>query len=138
MLNSQLERNFRCQDDDQLVMGKNVMVVDDDGSLRESLRYGLESYGLRVTLCENATEALLYSMMEEFDYIITDYDLPGLDGIDLIRRLRERSSFTTVIIGMSGNDLGETFLENGANDFLLKPFAPYTLAMMIDGGDLLI
>ncbi len=136
MMGEQLERSFRCQDSDQMVTGRNVMIVDDDRALRDSLRYALESYGMRVTLCENATEALLYSMMEEFDFIVTDDDMPGLHGLDLIKRLRERCSFT-VIIGMSGNDLGEAFLENGANDFLLKPFAPYTLAMMIDGGDIL-
>lgn len=136
MMGEQLERSFRCEDNDQMVMGRNVMIVDDDRALLANLRYALESYGMRVTLCENATEALLYSMMEEFDFIVTDDDMPGLHGLDLIKRLRERCSFT-VIIGMSGNDLGEAFLENGANDFLLKPFAPYTLAMMIDGGDIL-
>jgi len=113
-----------------------VMIIDDDGDIRSSLVYALDSCGFPVTSCENGTEALLNSMFEEFDYFITDYDMPGMDGIALVRRLRERFP-RAVIIGTSGKDLGEEFLRAGANDFLRKPFVPYRLAMMIDGGDIL-
>ena len=113
-----------------------VMIIDDDRDIRSSLVYALDSCGFTVTACENGTEALLNSMFEEFDYIITDYDMPGMDGVELVRRLRGRFP-RAVIIGTSGKDLGEEFLRAGANDFLRKPFVPYRLAMMIDGGDIL-
>ena len=113
-----------------------VMIIDDDRDIRSSLVYALDSCGFPVTSCENGTEALLNSMFEEFDYFITDYDMPGMDGIALVRRLRERFP-RAVIIGTSGKDLGEEFLRAGANDFLRKPFVPFRLAMMIDGGDIL-
>ncbi len=117
--------------------GPTVLVVDDDQEMRDSLQYALSSYNMQVTLCENATEALLAAMGGSFDFIITDYKMPGMDGIELVRRLRAQQPPLTVIIGMSGMSVGRVFLEAGANDFLLKPFVPYDLAMMIDGGDIL-
>ena len=117
--------------------GPNVLVVDDDKEMRDSLQYALSSYNMHVTLCENATEALLAAMRESFDFVVTDYKMPGMDGIELVRRLRAQQPALTVIIGMSGMSVGRLFLETGANDFLLKPFVPYNLAMMIDGGDIL-
>jgi CheY-like chemotaxis protein len=121
---------------DQLQVALKVMVVDDNDALRESLTYALEYYGLDVTCCANATEALLQSMMKEFHYIITDYSMPGMNGVELVKRLRVKFPYT-VIIGMSAEEVGEQFFRAGANDFLLKPFAPYGLAMMIDGGEIL-
>jgi CheY-like chemotaxis protein len=115
---------------------QKVMVVDDNAELISILRYGLDSYGFQVTFCDNGTEALKKAMHDEFDYIITDYHMPQMNGIELTKRLRERSS-RVIIIGMSADDLGIDFLNAGANDFLQKPFVPYRLAMMIDGGDIL-
>ena len=112
------------------------MVVDDNEDIRDMLRYGLDSYGFEVTFCENGNEAIKKAMHEEFDYIITDYQMPQINGIELTRWLRERSS-RVIIIGISADDLGLDFLNAGANDFLQKPFVPYRLAMMIDGGDIL-
>ncbi|MHB8843635.1 MAG: response regulator [Nitrospirota bacterium] len=113
-----------------------VMVVDDDPSIRKTMTYAFESYGYQVRTCENATEALLWALAEASDYVITDYRMPGMNGLDLTRRLRKQLP-ATIIIGMSGDDRGTEFLEAGANDFLQKPFAPYDLVMMIDGRDLL-
>lgn len=121
---------------DELQLAPKAMIVEDNTIIRETLAYALESYGLQVTCCENATEALLQTMMQEFHYIITDYSMPGMNGLELSRRLRAKFPLT-VIIGMSSEDVEEPFLRSGANDFLLKPFAPYTLAMMIDGGEIL-
>ena len=115
---------------------EKVMVVDDNADIRNMLRYGLDSYGFEVTFCENGTEAIKKAKHEEFDYIITDYQMPLINGIELTRWLRERSS-RVIIIGISADDIGIIFLNAGANDFLQKPFVPYRLAMMIDGGDIL-
>ncbi len=116
--------------------GPRVLVVDDDKDVRDSLEYALGSYGMRVTLCGNATEALLFAMGERFDFILTDFEMPGLDGLELVRRLRGLQPDLTVIIGMGGENLHRCFLEMGANDFVGKPFVPHHVAMMLDGGDL--
>jgi DNA-binding response OmpR family regulator len=115
---------------------QKVLIVDDNPELISTLRYGLDSYGFQVAFCETAIEALNLAMNVDFDYIVTDYQMPQMNGIELTKRLRELSS-RVVIIGMSDDDLGIAFLNAGANDFLQKPFIPYRLAMMIDGGDIL-
>ena len=112
-----------------------VMVVDDDQEVLKVMAYGLESYGYEVLTCENATEALLMALTDPSDYVITDHDMPGMDGVELTRRLREILP-AAIIIGMSGRDHGMVFLQAGANDFVQKPFVPYDLVMMIDGRDL--
>lgn len=114
----------------------SVMIIDDDREILNSLQYALGSYGHQVTLCENGTQAMMRAAMNDFDCIITDFSMPGMDGIELTRRLRDRFPMA-IIIGMSLKELGETFLSAGANDFLRKPFAPYELAMMLNGDDIL-
>lgn len=113
-----------------------VLIVDDEPNIRDTLQYALISYGLQVASCGNAADALLRSMFDDFQFIITDHDMPGMSGVELVKRLRERHPLS-VIIGMSGYDRSLEFFQAGANDFLQKPFAPFRLAMMIDGEDLL-
>ena len=115
---------------------QKVLVVDDNAELRNMLRYGLDSYGFEVTFCKSGTEAFKKVMHDEFDYVITDFQMPQMNGIELTKKLRKHSP-RIIIIGMSAEDLGTDFLNAGANDFLQKPFVPYRLAMMIDGGDIL-
>ena len=117
--------------------GKRVMIVEDDKHLGSALQSALSSFNFEVRLCENGTEALLCVMSEEFDYIISDYKMPGMDGLELTKRLRKNIAPLTVLIGMSGEDRGMDFLNTGANDFLQKPFSANRLAMMMDGGDVL-
>jgi len=112
-----------------------VLLIDDDQDVLKIVRYALESCGFEVRTCENAVEAELAALSACDDYIITDHDMPGMDGLELTRRLR-RNCPESVIIGMSGRDLNREFLAAGANDFIRKPCAPYHLAMMLDGGDL--
>lgn len=115
---------------------QKVMIVDGDKQAFRSLQYALTSYGFHVVLCKSALVALLCSKLEQFDFIITGDEMPDMDGVELTRRLRGHLPLT-IIIGMSRTDRGEVFLRAGANDFIQKPFVPYRLAMMIDGGDIL-
>ena len=64
---------------------QKVMVVDDNAELKSILRYGLDSCGFQVTFCENGAEALEKAMHEEFDYIIIDYHMPQMNGIELTK-----------------------------------------------------
>lgn len=128
MTTDSMEQYRGCRDGEGAP--QRVLIIDDEEHLRDMLARILTSYRLEVTTCENAVEALLQPMLHDFHYILTDCNMPGMNGIDLTKRLRERLPFT-VIIGMSGNDRGIDFLLAGANDFLQKPFAPSRLAMMI-------
>ena len=113
----------------------SVLIVDDDKEVRDGLRYALSSYNMDVTLCENGNAGLLAAMNGYYDYIITDFKMPGMHGIELVRQLRAVQPALVVIIGMSTMDMGGPFLEAGANDFIEKPFVPINVAMMLDGGD---
>ncbi len=108
-----------------------VLIVDNEKRMLELLTIVLSDCGLRVTACENGTDAIKRSLSAEFEYIITDYDMPGMNGIELTRRVRMMFPLA-IIIGMSGSDRNIEFLSAGANDFLQKPFPAYTLATMVD------
>lgn len=128
MTTDSMEQDGNCRGREPL----RVLIVDDEKHLRDMLARVLSSYRLEVTTCENAVEALLQPMLYDFHYILTDCNMPGMNGIDLTKRLRERLPFT-IIIGMSGTDKSIDFLLAGANDFLQKPFVQDDLAMMITG-----
>lgn len=112
-----------------------VIVVCDDRGLISMLRYALDSYGLDVMFCDNGYEVIYGSMLGECDVVVTDYDIPGMNGLELTRRLRKHFP-RAHLIGMSGADREADFLRAGANNFLRKPFVPYRLAMMIKGRDI--
>lgn len=120
----------------ELGCGQKTMIVGCDKDLRDTITYALDSYGFQLDFFKNGSEALSNAVIDLLDCIIIDCDLAGLDGVELIRRLREQFSLA-IIIGMSREDRGAAFLQAGANDFLQKPFVPYRLAMMLDGGDIL-
>jgi len=119
-----------------MLMGQGlIMIVDNDRDILGIMRYALESYGYLVIACESADEAQLWAETNPCDVVITDHDMPGVNGLTLVRELRSLLP-AAVIIGMSGQDMNIPFLKEGANDFIRKPFVPYDLVMMIDGGDL--
>ena len=117
--------------------GNRVMVVDDNRIIRTVILHALTSCNFEVKVCENSTEALFTLLSAEFDYIFIDFDMPGMDGLELTKRLRKKVSPLTVLIGMSGEDRSMAFLNAGANDFLAKPFDTYDLAALMDGGKIL-
>ncbi len=113
---------------------RRVLLVDNDARLLALLAAVLADYGLIVTVSQSPADAIRRSMHNEFEYIVMDYELPGMNGLELTAHLRKLHPFA-IIIGMSGADRGIEFLRAGANDFLLKPFAPHQLAGMLDGRD---
>lgn len=100
--------------------GKNVLLIDDDIHAAGSVRSILESLGFQVKVCENGDEALQCSMDMVFDYIITDHDMPGMNGLEVTRKMRQRFP-RAYLIGMSGSDKCDAFLFAGANWYIHKP-----------------
>jgi DNA-binding response OmpR family regulator len=91
---------------------------------------------MQVLFCHDGEEVLVYSIIDPFDCIIIDCNTSGMDGIDLIKRLRRQFAFA-IIIGLCKEDRGTAYLQAGANDFLQNLFVPYRPAMMLDGRDIL-
>ncbi len=115
---------------------QKALIVTGDEDLKGALQYALESYKKQVLFCQDGAEVSAFSMLDPFDCIIIDSDTLCVDGIALIKGLREQFELA-IIIGLCREDRGVEYLEAGANDFLQKPFVPYRLAMMLDGGDIL-
>jgi diguanylate cyclase (GGDEF)-like protein len=105
-----------------------ALVVDDSPSARLMVAELLSSYGFRVLLAGDGAQALVAVEQDPgIRLVITDHEMPGLTGVELSAKLRERYNRDRLaIIGVSGANKGELvarFLKNGANDFLHKPFS---------------
>jgi two-component system, OmpR family, response regulator MtrA len=104
-------------------MSRLLLVVEDDPSLREVIRLGLETEGYRVTVAEDGPSALLAFASHRPDLVLLDVMLPGLDGFAVCRELRKVSLVPIVMLTArtSTADI-VTGLEAGADDYVTKPF----------------
>jgi two-component system, LuxR family, response regulator FixJ len=101
-----------------------VHVVDDDVAVRKSLAFLLASEGLPVRLHESASAFLEGAQDVEAGCIVTDVRMPGIDGIEFLRRLKERGLALPVIVmtGHADVPMAVEAMKEGAVDFLEKPF----------------
>ena len=105
-------------------MGRSVLVVEDDALMRSFIADVLDGAGYRVELAGDAEAALALLGREPFDLVITDLKMPGLDGLELLRRGKAvRAESRWVMITAHGS-IGTAVdaMKAGASDFLLKPF----------------
>jgi two-component system response regulator MprA len=103
----------------------NVLVVDDEDAVRESLRHALELEGYGVELAPDGGRALAQIEVSTPDAIILDVLMPGVNGIEVARRLRSRGNHVPILMltaRAAVNDRVEG-LDAGADDYLVKPFA---------------
>lgn len=102
---------------------QHVLIVDDDCLLVNSMGRVFQRAGCRVSICYSGDEALRRVDEERFDVIITDYQMPNMDGIELTRKLRQRAN-GSAIVGMSCSEAGDEFRSAGADAFFRKPLMP--------------
>ncbi len=102
-----------------------VLVVEDYAPLRKAVVQGLEEAGFAVDATGDGQEALWYAGDEHYDVIVLDLMLPGIDGLTLLKRLREAGNKTHVLILTAKDTLDDRVrgLNVGADDYLVKPFA---------------
>jgi CheY-like chemotaxis protein len=108
---------------------KKILIVDDDWAVRELLKESLEFGGHSAVTVENGSQAYEQFRLNSFDMVFMDINMPKMDGIETVKAIRERHPDIPIIIMSGRNDpesIKEAF-ENGANDFLQKPFTPKTL-----------
>jgi two-component system, OmpR family, response regulator MprA len=103
----------------------NVLVVDDDFAIRESLDRSLRANGHDVELASDGSEALRAIEGEPFDAVVLDVLMPGRDGIDVCRTLRAAGNRTPILMLTARDTVPDRVagLEAGADDYLVKPFA---------------
>jgi len=102
-----------------------ILIIEDSERLQRSLSMGLSKEGFRVDVSGNGNEAYLMARSFDYDVIILDLMLPGMDGITLLTKLRHDKNPVNVLI-LSAKDMVEdrvTGLQTGADDYLIKPFA---------------
>jgi DNA-binding response OmpR family regulator len=102
-----------------------LLIVEDDRRLAHQLKKGLDEQGHTVTVASDGTEGLETAKHGDFDVLVLDVMLPGLDGFSIVRRLRAAGK-TTPILLLTARDAAEdvvTGLDAGADDYLTKPFS---------------
>ena len=104
-----------------------VLLVEDEPAQREILRYNLSSEGYEVTVAENGDDALLLAEEVRPDLVLLDWMLPGVSGIEVLRRLKNRrQSVETPVIMLSARteEMDRVRgLETGADDYMVKPYS---------------
>lgn len=110
-----------------------ILVVDDEPPIRRLLKTALTAQSWRVEEAADGLEALDFLRRSKVDLIVLDLGLPGLEGLDVIRRLREVGNVTPIIVLSSrGDEKGKVAaLDLGADDYVTKPFGVEELAARI-------
>ncbi len=109
-----------------------VLIIEDDPDLLMVLSNYLKKYGIENSYAEDPYIGLSMLTQEKFDLIILDLTLPGMDGLEVINKIRENSDIP-IIISSARNDLTDKVigLERGADDYMPKPYDPRELVTRI-------
>lgn len=109
-----------------------ILIVEDDLSLSDVIAFTLRRAGFEVTMAYDGESALRNWQTTAPTLLILDLNLPKLDGLSVLRRIREESDIPIIILSVQGGD--ETIvrgLELGADDYIVKPFSPTQLVARI-------
>jgi len=103
----------------------NLLVIEDEPKVAKSLKQGFSEAGYIVSIANSGEEGLSIFLEQELDIVILDLNLPGRDGIDILKTLRQHTNTLPVIILSARDDINDRVLglDSGANDYLIKPFA---------------
>jgi two-component system, chemotaxis family, chemotaxis protein CheY len=114
---------------------KTILAVDDSGSLRQMLVLSLQEAGYGVIEAVDGQDGLAKARKQTVDLVLTDLNMPNLDGLGLIRALRGMKNYQSVPILMltteSGADTKAMGRAAGANGWLVKPFDPARLTEVV-------
>ena len=102
---------------------KRILIIEDEESIAELEKDYLELSGFEVEIENDGAEGLKKALSEEFDLVILDLMLPGMDGYQVCRELRSRSNTPIIMLSAKGEVFDKVLgLELGADDYMIKPF----------------
>ncbi len=106
----------------------HILLVDDDPALSELLTEYLAGEGIRTTAAFNGLDGEKAALSGSFDAVILDVMLPGIDGNEVLRRIRKTSNVPVIMLTAKGGDVDRVVgLEMGADDYVPKPYFPREL-----------
>ena len=116
-------------------MAKTILAVDDSGSLRQMLVFTLKAAGDQVVEAVDGRDGLEKAKQTQFDLVLTDQNMPNMDGLTLIRSLRALPSYARVPVLMltteSSDEMKSKGRAAGATGWLVKPFDPNRLTEVV-------
>ncbi|PYN45211.1 MAG: Fis family transcriptional regulator, partial [Candidatus Rokuibacteriota bacterium] len=116
-------------------MTASILVVDDEPAIQDILTWALSAEGYRVATAGSGEEALSRVEQEDFDVIVTDIVMPGLDGLEVLERSRVLNPRAAVIVmtAYAALETAIAALRRGASDYLEKPFSVDLLKERVQG-----
>ncbi|MCL2023600.1 MAG: response regulator transcription factor [Oscillospiraceae bacterium] len=110
----------------------HILVIEDDESIAMLQRDYLEANGFKVSITSDGTQGLHKLEEEDFDLVLVDLMLPGLDGFELCRRIRREKEIPIIIVSAKREDIDQIrALGLGADDYVTKPFSPQQLVARV-------
>ena len=102
----------------------SILIAEDEERISSFVDKGLRAAGFSTTVAASGDDALAFALSGSFDLVLLDIGLPGIDGFEVLRRLRERDANLPVIMLTARSSVTDTVagLSNGANDYIPKPF----------------
>ncbi len=109
-------------------MNRPILIADDDGHIREVVRFALVQAGYDVSEAHDGRSAWEQFQQRAFSLVVLDLVMPELDGLDVCRRIREKSRVPVIFLSSRDEELDRILgLELGADDYVTKPFSPREL-----------
>ncbi|MDH5408799.1 MAG: response regulator [Gammaproteobacteria bacterium] len=113
-----------------------ALIADDSASIRLVLSITLSDAGIKVIEASNGQEALAAAEKQQFDFVITDINMPVMDGVDLIKQLRTLPNyrFTPILTltNLNSDNIKQQLKDAGATGWVQKPFGPQNLLKTIE------
>lgn len=104
---------------------ERILVVDDEDRIRRLLKMYLEREGYQIDEAERGEQALEMALATDYDIILLDLMLPGMDGIEVCQKIREQKATPIIMLTAKGEESNRVSgFEAGADDYVVKPFSP--------------
>ncbi|SDY56724.1 response regulator transcription factor [Bacillus sp. 166amftsu] len=116
-------------------MSNHILLVEDDISIQEMVETYLLKEGFQITIASDGKEGVLAFLKGSFDLIILDIMMPKLDGLEVVRIIREKSAVPILMMSAKDTDVDKAIgLGLGADDYICKPFSMIELAARVKAG----
>lgn len=109
-----------------------ILIIEDEEAIADLEKDYLELSGFEVKICNTGNEGLQTALREEFDLIVLDLMLPGLDGFEVCKKVREEKNIPIIMVSAKKEDIDKIRgLGMGADDYMTKPFSPSELVARV-------